>query len=281
MSAVRVGIVKIGNIGSSPLLDALLDERADREDLEVRVVSTGAKLDPSQAEEASQKLLELKPALLIAASPNAALPGPAKIRELAAKAGVPTIVISDGPSKKIVKQLAEGGFGYIIIDADAMIGARREFLDPVEMALFNADIIKVLAITGVFRLLYQEIDKVIETLKRGEKPTLPQIVLDKEKAIAAAGFQNPYAQAKALAAYEISRRVADLDVEGCFVVQERERYVPLVTAAHEMMRLAAKLADEAREIEKGQDTLLRIPHYKDGTLLLKRKLAEKPQKPSQ
>lgn len=281
MSAVRVGIVKIGNIGSSPLLDALLDERADREDLEVRVVSTGAKLDPSQAEEASQKLLELKPALLIAASPNAALPGPAKIRELAAKAGVPTIVISDGPSKKIVKQLAEGGFGYIIIDADAMIGARREFLDPVEMALFNADIIKVLAITGVFRLLYQEIDKVIETLKRGEKPTLPQIVLDKEKAIAAAGFQNPYAQAKALAAYEISRRVADLDVEGCFVVQERERYVPIVATAHEMMRLAAKLADEAREIEKGQDTLLRIPHYKDGTLLFKRKLAEKPQKPSQ
>ncbi len=281
MSTVRVGIVKIGNIGSSPLLDALLDERADREDIEVRVVSTGAKLDPSQAEEAAQKLLELRPALLIAASPNAALPGPAKLRELAAKAGVPTIVISDGPSKKIVKQLAEGGFGYIIVEADAMIGARREFLDPVEMALFNTDVMRVLAITGVFRLLYQEIDRAIEALKRGEKLTLPQIVLDKEKAVAAAGFQNPYAQAKALAAYEISRRVADLDAEGCFVVQERERYVPLVAAAHEMMRLAAKLADEAREIEKSQDTLLRTPHHKDGARLLKRKLFEKPQKPSQ
>ncbi|MEM3737674.1 MAG: F420-dependent methylenetetrahydromethanopterin dehydrogenase [Candidatus Bathyarchaeia archaeon] len=281
MPTVRVGLVKIGNIGSSPLLEALLDERADREDINVRVVSTGAKLDPAQAEEATQKLLEFKPDLLIAASPNATLPGPAKIREIAAKAGVPTIVISDSPSKKAMKQLAEGGFGYIIVEADAMIGARREFLDPVEMVLFNTDIMKVLAVTGVFRLLHREIDSVVESLKRGEKPALPQLVVDKEKAAAAAGFQNPYAQAKALAAYEISRRVADLDVEGCFVVQERERYIPIVAAAHEMMRLAARLADEAREIEKNQDTLLRTPHYKDGTLLLKRKLWEKPQRPDQ
>jgi len=272
--------VKIGNIGSSPLLEALLDERADREDIDVRVASTGAKLEPAQAEEAIQKLLELRPALLLAASPNAALPGPAKVREIAMKAGVPTVVISDGPSKKIAAQLAEGGFGYIIVEADAMIGARREFLDPVEMAFFNADIMKVLAVTGVFRLLYQEVDRVLEALKRGEKPTLPQIIVDKERAIAAAGFQNPYAQAKAIAAYETARRVADLDTEGCFKVQERERYIPLVAAAHEMMRTAARLADEAREIEKGQDTLLRIPHHKDGTLLSKRKLSEKPQKPT-
>ena len=34
-----------------------------------------------------------------------------------------------------------------------MIGARREFLDPVEMADFNGNLVKVLALTGAFRKL--------------------------------------------------------------------------------------------------------------------------------
>ena len=37
--------------------------------------------------------------------------------------------------------------------ADAMIGARREFLDPIEMADYNGNLIKVLAGTGAFRKL--------------------------------------------------------------------------------------------------------------------------------
>jgi methylenetetrahydromethanopterin dehydrogenase len=275
---VKIGFVKIGNVGSAPLLEMLLDERADREDIDVRVVGSGAKMNPPQAEEVAANMLSFTPSFVVTVSPNAALPGPTKVREIMAKSNIPTIVVSDGPAKKAVKQLAEGGFGYIIVEADAMIGARREFLDPVEMAIFNADIIKVLAVTGAFNIISSEIDKVIDTVKKGEKPVLPQIVIDREKAVNAANFHNPYAKAKAMAAYEIAKKVADLDTEGCFMVQEREKYVPIVAAAHEALRVAAKLADTARELEKCSDTVLRTPHSKDGATLTKRKLAEKPEK---
>jgi len=277
---VKIGFIKLGNIGSAPLLEMLLDERADRNDIDVRVVSSGAKMTPAQGEEIAQKILEFNPAFIVVSSPNAGLPGPTKAREITANAGVPTIVVSDSPAKKVSKALAEKGFGYIIIEGDAMIGARREFLDPTEMAIFNADIIKALAITGVFNLLFIEMDKVIDACKKDEKPTLPQIIVNKGRAVDAAEFQNPYARAKATAAYEILRKVADLDVEGCFVVQEREKYVPIVAAAHEMLRAACGLADEAREIEKNTDVLVRKPHHKDGSLMTKRKLMEKPGKTS-
>ena len=46
-----------------------------------------------------------------------------------------------------------GRFGYIIMKGDAMIGARREFLDPIEMADYNGNLVKVLALTGAFRKL--------------------------------------------------------------------------------------------------------------------------------
>ncbi len=276
--AVRIGVVKLGNIGAAPLVEMLLDERADRADLDVRLVSSGAKMGIEQAEEIAKKILDFNPSVVIVSSPNAALPGPTKVRETSANAGIPTIVVSDAPAKKIIKDLAEKGFGYVIIESDAMIGARREFLDPIEMAIFNADITKVLAITGCFTILFTEIDKVVDAIKKGEKPTLPQIVVDKEKAADAAEFQNPYARTKAMAAYEVSRKVAELDVEGCFKVQEREKYVPIVAAAHELMRTAAMLADEAREIEKNSDNLIRRPHHKDGSPMVKRKLFEKPAK---
>ncbi|MCS7117102.1 MAG: F420-dependent methylenetetrahydromethanopterin dehydrogenase, partial [Nitrososphaerales archaeon] len=120
--------------------------------------------------------------------------------------------------------------------------------------------------------------RVIESLKKGEAVTLPRIIIDKVKAVNAACFNNPYAYAKAMAAYEMARRVADLTVEGCFKVKEAERYIPLVTAAHEMLREAARLADEAREIEKSGDAVTRMPHYDDGTILSKVKLMEKPKK---
>ena len=46
-----------------------------------------------------------------------------------------------------------------------------------------------------------------------------------------------------------------------------------------MMRTAASLADEAREIEKARDSVLRKPHFGDGTLGEKRTLIEKPKRP--
>ncbi|MCS7127705.1 MAG: F420-dependent methylenetetrahydromethanopterin dehydrogenase [Sulfolobales archaeon] len=275
---IKICILKMGCIASAPLLEYILDERADRKDIEVRVLSVGSKLAPEDyGVELAEKGLKEECDLYIVVSPNAALPGPTKAREVLREKGKSVIVISDAPAKKITKELDEKGFGYIIVLADSMIGARREFLDPVEMTIFNGDIIKVLAITGVYRLIQVEVGKVIDGLKRGEKPVLPRVVVDKEIAINAAQFKNAYAKAKAMAAYEVARKVADLTTEGCFVVKESERYIPIVAAAHEMMRYAALLADEAREIEKYGDTLVRTPHSTEGAILYKEKLMEKPQ----
>jgi methylenetetrahydromethanopterin dehydrogenase len=51
--------------------------------------------------------------------------------------------------------------------------------------------------------------------------------------------------------------------------------VPIVTSAHEMMRMAADLCDQARELEKGTDVVLRKAHKKDGVQVSKTKLVAK------
>jgi len=276
---VRLGIVKLGAIGVTPLIEFALDERAEREDIDVRVVGSGAKLGENEGKETAAKLLEFKPHVALVVSANAKLPGPASARKILTDGGVPVIVVSDGPTKKIADDLKKEGLGYIIIESDAMIGARREFLDPVEMVWYNAIITKVLAGTGVFNVIVRELDGVIEQLKTSKKPTLPQIVINRYLASEAAGYQNPYASSKAVAAYEMSRTVGKLTSEGCFVEKDWQKYTQLVSAAHEIMRQAGILVEEAREIEKTEDAVLRAPHARDGTRLQKRKLAEKPKRP--
>ena len=270
---VRVGLVKMGNIGTSIMLDLMLDERAEREDIDFRVVASGPKLTEEDCEEVSKKILDFNPELIIAISPNPALPGLSKAREILKKSGKPCIIVSDAPGSKIAGELEKTGFGYIFVGADSMLGARREFLDPIEMSLFNADVIKVLSVTGAFRVVFEEIDKAIEGTKSG-KPYLPRVIVDRDKAVEAAKFENPYARAKAMAAFEIAKKVAGVSVEGCFKVKEKEKYIPIVAAAHEMMTTAAKLCDEAREIEKSEDSVLRRPHGRMGELLSKKKLME-------
>ncbi len=272
---VRIGFLKVGNIATAPMVELLLDERAEREDMEVRVLTSGANMGSKQSEEVARNMLALKPQLVFVMSPNAATKGPTKAREVFSEAGIPTVVVSDGP-KKLLEELGEKGMGGIIIEADAMIGARREFLDPIEMAVFNADTIKVLSVTGVFNLVYKVIDDLIEQLKAGKKPKLPLLNVTRKKAIKAAGFTNPYAEAKAAAAFEMARRVGNLTTEACFKEKDWEVYTALCAAAHELMRSAAILADEAREIEKFGDSVLRMPHFDDGSILKKRKLIEKP-----
>jgi len=275
MEVVKVGFVKLGNIGTSRIVDLLLDERADREDIDVRVLGTGAKMTPENAADTS-RLLDWDPDVVVITSPNAALPGPKSAREMVKEKGKPCIVISDAPAKKAVDKLKEGGFGYIIIPGDPMIGARREFLDPVEMSLFNADVLSVLSITGVAKLVQEEIDGVIKAIKKGEEVKVPQIIATAERAVERAKFSNPYAKAKAIAAYSMAEKVAELDVKGCFMMKNPEEYVPVVAAAHELLRAAAKLAFEAREIEKQADSLVREPHSRTGEILKKEKLMEKP-----
>lgn len=275
---VKIGVVKLGCVGTAPLLEYLLDERADRADIKVRVVSSGAKLSEEEAEEVAKVILDFGPDLAIVVSPNAALPGPSRAREIVSGAGVPTLVISDAPAKKIVGELEEKGIGYIIVLADSMIGARREFLDPIEMAVFNSDIIKVLALTGAYNILYGAIDGVIDAIKGGKKPELPRVVVNAERAVEAARFSNPYAKSKAIAAFEMAAAVSELTTAACFKIKEWERYTIMASAAHELMRYAAMLADEAREIEKYGDSLVRRPHSRRGEMLYKTRLLEKPSK---
>jgi len=275
MEMVRVTFLKIGFLGVSNLIEALLDERASRKGLSVRVVSTGCKMDVEEAIDAAKLAASIPSDLYVVVSPNAALPGPREARRLLKETGKPIIVVSDEPTKKIAEELGEEGYGYILIYADSMIGARREFLDPVEMALFNSDVLRVLAITGVLRLVHMELDRVIKQIEAGEQLELPRMRITKERALKMSGLNNPYAYAKAMASFEMARRVAALSTEGCFKVKERERYIPIVAAAHELMRWAAMLADEAREIEKANDAVTRIVHFRDGSLRRKKKLYEK------
>lgn len=272
LERVRIGIMKCGNIGTAPVLELLLDELADREDINVRTVTTGSKMVAEAVEDALPKMFEFNPDFLIFISPNPAVQGPARARQVFLEKKIPSIFISDSPGKRLKEEFEKSGFGYIIIMGDPLIGARKEFLDPTEMAIFNANIIKVLAITGVFKIIYQEIDRLIHGYKAGLNPQLPRLIIDTDEVREHSDFQNPYAKAKAMAAYELTKRIAEINVRACFMEKEREKYIPLVACAHEIAQVAARLAEEAREIEKYSDALVRRPHSKDGTPKVKDKL---------
>lgn len=227
-------------------------------------------------EEALPKLLEFDCDLFVVISPNTALPGPAKAREAFANSGKPGIVITDAPGKRVKADLEKQGLGYLIITGDPLIGARKEFLDPTEMAIFNSNISKVLAITGVYKIVQTEIDKAIYAIEAGQAPTLPKLVIDIGVIRDTSVLSNPYARAKAMAAYGLAEKVAEINALACFVEKESEKYVPLVTCAHEVVQMAARLAEEAREIEKCNDSIMRKPHAKDGRLKNKTRLLVDP-----
>ncbi|MEM2093414.1 MAG: F420-dependent methylenetetrahydromethanopterin dehydrogenase [Candidatus Bathyarchaeia archaeon] len=276
MSKVKVGVFKCGNIGTAPLLELLFDELADREDISIRTVTTGAKMLADEVVEALPKMLDFNPQLVIFISPNPAVAGPKRAMEMLSEKKIPSIFISDSPGKRLKEEFERQGFGYIIVMGDPMIGARKEFLDPTEMAIFNSNVIKVLAITGAYRIVQQEIDKVLSSLKEGLTLELPRMVIDTETIRDRSDFRNPYALAKAMAAYELAKKVAEINTKACFMEKEKEKYIPLVACAHEIAQAAAKLAEEAREIEKYGDTLVRRPHSKEGKLKFKDKLMASP-----
>ena len=254
---VKVGIAKLGNIASGVMAELLLDERADREDMQTFMATSGTKLQPEDIDRVVTNMKAWGPDFCVVVSPNGVLPGPTGAREELAKAGIPVVVITDDitTKKEQFDALKASTFGYIIMKADSMIGARREFLDPIEMADYNGNLVKVLALTGAFRKLQFELDKVINQVKAGKKGAdlvLPKVVMTSDKAVEGE-FSNPYALAKARAAYEIASAVAGVNVKGCFMTKEWEKYIPIVCSAHEMMRQASVLCDEAREIEKASE----------------------------
>ena len=267
---VKIGIIKIGNIGTSPIIDLILDERADREDIDVRTISSGAKMEEEQVNDILPRINDFNPDIVIFISPNPNAKQPGIIRNYLSKSGIPSIVVGDQPGEKAINKMKEQKLGYILIRADAMIGARREFLDPTEMALFNADVLKVLSITGTLRLVHAAIDGVIRQFVENEPIELPEIVVTAELAVFNAGFKNPYAMGKAIAAYNMATLVSEMNITACFKIDEPDMYIPIVTASHELMLAAAKLADEAREIEKSNDTVLRT----DGSVWVKQSLVD-------
>jgi methylenetetrahydromethanopterin dehydrogenase len=279
-----VGVLKIGCIASSPFIDLILDERADR-DISTRSWSTGAKMDEKASLEVATMLTEHAPNLAIIVSPNASLPGPTAARKALNEASIPTISISDGPSQKAFFRKGKDGKkeagtseneGFIVIPSDPMIGARREFLDSVEMVLFNSDVLKVLSICGIVRGTQQLIDNVVNQMIAGKIPEMPRMILEPMTAIEYAGLSNSYARAKALAALRIAENTAKVTSEACFKEQDQQRYIIQAASGHEMIRAAAKLADEAREIEKSSDSVIRTPHARNGRTLEKKRLDEKP-----
>ncbi len=253
---MRVEIVKMGAIGSVILLEYCLDEIARRKNFETKVISSGSKINKDVLKEVEDC------DLLIIACPNVSY----NLKPNELNFPFKTVVISDNASKEWLENV---NCGYIIVKADSMIGARREFLDPTEMALFNSDVLRVLAVTGVVRLIQTEIDRALK------EDYLPKVVVDGLKAIEFGGFSNPYAKAKALASYYIAEKVGEVTSRACFVEKDFERFTLLCATAHEMMRIAGILADDAREIEKGNDTVLRTPHSKEGKILRKVKLLER------
>ncbi len=272
MEQIKIGVFKCGNIGMSPLFELLLDELADRRDIRIRTVTTGSKMTAEDVDEALPKIFEFDPNLLVSISPNPSISGPAKVREKFSASGLPSVIVSDAPAKRIKAELEKQGIGYVIVTGDPLIGARREFLDPIEMAVFNSNIIKVLAITGVYRIVHQELDKLIHAIKMEMQPVLPKLIIDVKSIRDNSDFENPYAKAKAMAAYELAEKIAEINIQACFVEKDRDRYIPLVACAHEIAQVAAKLAEEAREIEKYNDTLVRKGHSKNGKPKVKTKL---------
>jgi methylenetetrahydromethanopterin dehydrogenase len=277
LEQVRIGVFKCGNIGTAPLFELLLDEVADRKDIKVRVVTTGSKMNVEDVEDALPKLFEFDPHLVVSISPNPSVSGPARGREILANRKLPSVIICDSPGKRIKSEIEEQGLGYIIVVGDPLIGARREFLDPIEMAIFNANVIRILAATGVYRMVYQEIDRLVHTLKEGSRLTLPKLVIDTDSIRDNSDFHNPYAKAKAMAAYELTKKVAEINTRACFVEKEMQKYLPLVACSHEIVQVAAQLSEDAREIEKYADTLARKPHSRKGKLKTKTKLMLPPE----
>ncbi|MBN1322982.1 MAG: F420-dependent methylenetetrahydromethanopterin dehydrogenase [Methanotrichaceae archaeon] len=272
----KIGFIKLGNIATSLVADLALDEIAERTDLEMKVLTFGPKMTVKEAEMAAEEMKAWGPQLIVICSPNGATPGPTKARELLK--GFAVIVISDGPVKKEARDaLASEGFGCIILPMDPLIGAKREFLDPAEMALFNADALKVLAAGGAVRLVQEEIDKAAASIAEGS-PALPHMLATPESCTERMEFADPYARAKAMGALQMAQTVACINSQACFKLKEVDKIALVAATGHEVMRAAARLVDEARELEKAGDAVSRKPHSRGGAILQKRRLLEKPER---
>ncbi|MFX1519874.1 MAG: F420-dependent methylenetetrahydromethanopterin dehydrogenase [Promethearchaeota archaeon] len=270
---IKIAIVKAGNIATSTIIDIILDERAHREDIMIRTFGTGSKMQLEYIKEVIDTAIGINPDLLLYVGPNISSKKNIEIANTLKELNVPVVFIGDAKDKLITETLDILNMGYLILEGDPLLGAKRAVLDSTEMVLFNANILKVLAVSGTIHLLQHELDRVISGLKK-EEIHLPKIIVNSDLALEYAGIENPYAHAKAKASYEMAILVHKLNYQGCFVLKKKDEYIPCVLSAHELAENAAELAQEARNIEKINDSILRAPHDRLGQILKKVKLYE-------
>lgn len=270
---IKISIVKAGNIATSTVIDIILDERAHREDIMIRTFGTGSKMNLEYIKEVVETAIAIDPDLLLYVGPNISSKRNIETANILRELNMPIILIGDAKDLAITETLDLFNIGYIILEGDPLLGAKRALLDSTEMVLFNANILKVLSVSGTIRLLQHELNKVITSLK-DKGIHLPKIIVNSDLALQYAGIRNPYAHAKAKAAYEMNILVHKLNYQGCFVLKKKEEYIPCVTSAHELAEAAAELAQTARNIEKINDSILRDPHDRFGQILKKTRLYE-------
>ena len=115
---VKVGVAKLGNIASGVMAELLLDERADREDMQTFMATSGTKLEPADVDRVVSNMKAWKPDFCIVVSPNGVLPGPTGAREQLAAAGIPVVIITDDvTTKKEWEGIKTSKFGYIFSTA--------------------------------------------------------------------------------------------------------------------------------------------------------------------
>jgi methylenetetrahydromethanopterin dehydrogenase len=270
---IKISIVKAGNIATSTVIDVILDERAHREDIMIRTFGTGSKMHLEYIKEVVETAAAIEPNLLLYVGPNISSKRNIDTANILKELNMPIILIGDAKDLTITEILDSFNIGYIILEGDPLLGAKRAILDSTEMVLFNANILKVLSVSGTIRLLQHELNKVITSLK-DSGIHLPKIIVNSDLALQYAGIKNPYAHAKAKAAYEMNILVHKLNYQGCFVLKKKEEYIPCVISAHELAESAAELAQTARNIEKINDSILRDPHDRFGKILKKTSLYE-------
>ena len=137
------------------------------------------------------------------------------------------------------------------------------------MCLYNGYIITAFSACGVFAYITALLDDVIRQLKEGKKPELPTRNMSSIGIVTSVNFSNEYSRPKALAVLNILTEAGELNVNGCFIEKDKEKSLIKVAGAHEMVRQAAILADEVRELEKTSNHLIKTPHGKEGELLHK------------
>ena len=118
-----------------------------------------------------------------------------------------------------------------------------------------------------------ELDKVIDQVKAGKKGATWYSKVS-NLSLPRASFQHIYAKPVPPTR---SPGSCGRNVKGCFMTKEWEKYIPIVASAHEMMRQAMLLCDEARNLEKAVDGVIRKPHKKTGEIVSKTALISKPE----